>query len=155
MKLYSFRMLETGLNLKVVALDRDPVAHQAALQMASHHPSNVFPVLGKFSDFPKLLDNLGMQKGSIDGMLFDFGCSSMQMDDANRGFSISKDGPLDMRMNCSPSNNEPTAAEILAHVEEEDLAKAIKVGLPCISFQRLLSAWILSFKKLLPATLKS
>jgi 16S rRNA C1402 N4-methylase RsmH len=120
-------MLDICSDIKVVALDRDPVAHQSALQMASHHPLNILPVLGKFSDLPKLLDNLGMQRGSIDGMLFDFGCSSMQMDDANRGFSISKDGPLDMRMNCSPANNEPTAAETLAHIEEEDLVKTIKV----------------------------
>lgn len=122
-------MLEISSDIKVIALDRDPVAHQAALQMASHHPLNIFPVLGKFSDLPKLLDNLDIKRGSVDGMLFDFGCSSMQMDDANRGFSISKDGPLDMRMDCSPTNNEPTAAETLAHIEEEDLARTLKVSL--------------------------
>lgn len=121
-------MLEVSPEIKIVALDRDPVAHQAAQQLASHHPLNVFPVLGKFSEMPKLLDNIGIQRGSVDGMLFDFGCSSMQMDDATRGFSISKDGPLDMRMNCSPNNNEPTAAETLAHIDEDDLARTIKVS---------------------------
>jgi len=114
----------------VIALDRDPLAHLYAQQLAEQYPQNVIPIHGKFSDLPKLLDAEGIKKKSVDGMLFDFGCSSMQMDHAHRGFSISKDGPLDMRMDSSPKNNEQTAAEILANIEEEDLAKTLKVRTP-------------------------
>lgn len=58
----------------------------------------VTPVLGRFSEMNEILPKIGIQKNSLDGILIDAGCSSMQMDSASRGFSISKDGPLDMRM---------------------------------------------------------
>lgn len=53
----------------------------------------VKPLLGRFSELGPLVE-----PGSVDAVLLDAGCSSMQMDQANRGFSLSKDGPLDMRM---------------------------------------------------------
>lgn len=58
----------------------------------------VTPLLGRFSELEVLLSNMNVQPGSIDAVLLDAGCSSMQMDQAERGFSLSKDGPLDMRM---------------------------------------------------------
>lgn len=56
------------------------------------------PVLGRFSELNNLLPALGLRPGGVDAALLDAGCSSMQMDSAERGFSLSKDGPLDMRM---------------------------------------------------------
>lgn len=58
----------------------------------------VKPLLGQFSELEVLLSNINVKPGSIDAVLLDAGCSSMQMDQAERGFSLSKDGPLDMRM---------------------------------------------------------
>lgn len=56
------------------------------------------PLLGRFSELEALLSNMNIKPGSIDAVLLDAGCSSMQMDEVERGFSLSKDGPLDMRM---------------------------------------------------------
>jgi 16S rRNA C1402 N4-methylase RsmH len=53
---------------------------------------------GKFSELSKLLSEHNVKENSIDGALIDCGVSSMQFDTADRGFSISQDGPLDMRM---------------------------------------------------------
>lgn len=67
----------------------------------SLHPffsGRVKPLLGRFSELEVLLSNMNIKPGSIDAVLLDAGCSSMQMDQAERGFCISKDGPLDMRM---------------------------------------------------------
>lgn len=58
----------------------------------------VKPLLGRFSELEVLLPQMNVKPGSIDAVLLDAGCSSMQMDQAERGFSLSKDGPLDMRM---------------------------------------------------------
>lgn len=55
-------------------------------------------MLGRFSELGALLSDLDVKPGSVDAVLLDAGCSSMQMDQAERGFSLSKDGPLDMRM---------------------------------------------------------
>lgn len=56
------------------------------------------PLLGRFSELEVLLSGLKVKPGSVDAVLLDAGCSSMQMDQAERGFSLSRDGPLDMRM---------------------------------------------------------
>ena len=61
-------------------------------------PGQIIPLNGRFSDLPHLLFNQGIQPGSVDAFLFDAGASSMQFDTKERGFSLAKDGPLDMRM---------------------------------------------------------
>ena len=58
----------------------------------------VIPLLGRFSQIHELLQPYGYGEDSLDGALFDVGASSMQFDDYTRGFSLSHDGPLDMRM---------------------------------------------------------
>ena len=59
------------------------------------------PLLGKFSDLDKVLQEKKFPLNSIDGALIDCGVSSMQFDTPERGFMVSKDGPLDMRMSSS------------------------------------------------------
>lgn len=64
----------------------------------SVRPGSLTALNGRFSDLPALLSERNIKPGHIDGVLMDTGASSMQFDQADRGFSISKDGPLDMRM---------------------------------------------------------
>lgn len=114
---------------KVIALDRDADAYQLACDLKrAHYPDRLFPLLGRFSELPTLLKTLPwpVSAGTVDGILFDFGCSSMQFDRAERGFAISKCGPLDMRMERH-RNDTPTVAEVLARIEEPDLARILKV----------------------------
>lgn len=95
---HSRLILEEASNIKLFCLDRDPTAYSYAEKLAKEYPNQVIPLIGKFSDLPALLLEHGVNQNSVDSILFDFGCSSMQFDEGDRGFSISKNGPLDMRM---------------------------------------------------------
>ncbi|XP_067643462.1 probable methyltransferase-like protein 15 homolog [Eurosta solidaginis] len=119
------KLLEQHNEIKVFALDRDPIAFEKARTISVEYPNKLIPLLGKFSDLPKLLKEHNVKKRSIDGILFDFGCSSMQFDEAERGFSISKNGPLDMRMDGK--SEQITAADVLARAEEADLVKILRI----------------------------
>lgn len=120
-------LLQYCPSLKIITLDRDPVAYDYATKLSAQYPNQITPLLGKFSELPALLSDLGIKQNSIDGILFDFGCSSMQFDIAERGFSVSRDGPLDMRMDGNRFPGNPTAADVLALAEEEDLVRIFKV----------------------------
>ncbi|XP_017777060.1 PREDICTED: probable methyltransferase-like protein 15 homolog [Nicrophorus vespilloides] len=122
---HSRQLLQTS-NVRLLALDRDPVAHNYAKELASEFPDRVTPLLGRFSELPKLLKNEGIGQNSLDGILFDFGCSSMQFDVGERGFAISKNGPLDMRMDGDRFPDMPKASDVLATATEEDIYKIIK-----------------------------
>ncbi|KAK9310012.1 hypothetical protein QLX08_000494 [Tetragonisca angustula] len=124
---HSKRILESSSDVKIFALDRDPIAHQHAQVLSEKYPGQIIPLLGRFSELPQLLCKYKVNVNSIDGFLFDFGCSSMQFDVAERGFSVSKNGPLDMRMDGFRCPQEPTAAEVLEQVTEHDLAKILKI----------------------------
>uniref|UniRef100_A0A8W7PTL7 12S rRNA N(4)-cytidine methyltransferase METTL15 n=2 Tax=gambiae species complex TaxID=44542 RepID=A0A8W7PTL7_ANOCL len=122
-------LLEAAPGSTVVALDRDPLAHRLACEMAAQFPGRIVPLLGRFSELPALLrtvEGLDRQR-HFDGVLFDFGCSSMQFDEAARGFSISHDGPLDMRMDRDRCPEQLSAAEVLARIQEPDLVRILKV----------------------------
>ncbi|XP_053597605.1 probable methyltransferase-like protein 15 homolog [Microplitis demolitor] len=123
---HSTRIIESAPNIKIFALDRDPVAHNYAKAMAEKYPGQIVPLLGRFSELPSLLKQHKVLPNSIDGFLFDFGCSSMQFDVAERGFSLSKNGPLDMRMDGFRCPDEPTAADVLERCTEIDLSRIIK-----------------------------
>lgn len=62
------------------------------------HSKQIRAMLGQFSQAEALLMKAGVQPETLDGVLLDLGCSSMQLDAPERGFSLRKDGPLDMRM---------------------------------------------------------
>ncbi len=98
----------------MVAFDRDPDA-----RVAPEFAGRVTLVRDNFSAMASRLDALGID--AVDGVLFDLGVSSMQFDRPERGFSLARDGPLDMRM----SADGPTAYDFLARSSESEIADAI------------------------------
>uniref|UniRef100_A0A1A9W5J5 Methyltransferase-like protein 15 homolog n=1 Tax=Glossina brevipalpis TaxID=37001 RepID=A0A1A9W5J5_9MUSC len=98
-------------------------------QVAKEYEGRLTPLLGRFSDLPCLLREQQVIRHSVDGVLFDFGCSSMQFDESKRGFSVVENGPLDMRMDCvhGMNNDQVTAADVLARVKVEDLVKILRI----------------------------
>jgi len=109
------KMLEAGA--KVYGIDRDPEALAYAGRRLQRFGDKFVPVKGNFADVRTLLEQNNVNK--VDGVLVDLGASSRQFDEADRGFSFSKEGPLDMRM----SDEGETAADIVNYWEEEDLAR--------------------------------
>ncbi|XP_023858809.2 12S rRNA N(4)-cytidine methyltransferase METTL15 [Salvelinus sp. IW2-2015] len=85
----------------------------------------VHPLLGRFSELGALLSRLRLQSGSVDAVLLDAGCSSMQMDCPERGFSLSKDGPLDMRMDAERYPDMPCAADVVNALDQQALASIL------------------------------
>lgn len=111
---YTRAILEEGAD--VIAIDRDPTAIQTANALAEEVGAKLTPVAGRFGDMGQLLAD---RAGTIDGIVLDIGVSSMQIDEASRGFSFQKDGPLDMRM----GNHGPTAADVVNSLSVGDLAR--------------------------------
>jgi 16S rRNA (cytosine1402-N4)-methyltransferase len=100
----------------VLALDQDPEAIAHTRDQVAHLGSRVTLRQANFRDADKVLDELGIAK--IGGALLDLGVSSRQLENANRGFSIMRNGPLDMRMNPWSAK---TAAQIVNGYSEEEL----------------------------------
>ncbi|RMB97864.1 hypothetical protein DUI87_25342 [Hirundo rustica rustica] len=84
------------------------------------------PLLGQFSQSESLLISSGVQPGTLDGILLDAGCSSMQFDTPERGFSLQKDGPLDMRMDSDRYPDMPTAADVVNALDQQALASILR-----------------------------
>ena len=105
---------------RVVALDRDPQAIAAGQDLA-HSDARLSLVHAAFSDYGAVLDRLGL--GRVQGMLFDLGVSSPQLDDAQRGFSFRGDAPLDMRMDTTRGM---TAAQFLAQASVDEITKVLR-----------------------------
>jgi len=102
----------------VYGIDRDPEAREYAQQRLSQYSDKFHAVDGNYAEVGALLAENGVNK--VDGILVDIGVSSRQFDAAERGFSFSKEGPLDMRMGPSCLT---TAEQIINTWSEQDLAK--------------------------------
>ena len=108
---YARGLLEAGAHT-VIGVDRDPSAFVLATRWAGAYGDRLRLVEGTFSN----LDLLAGQQ--LDGVVLDLGVSSMQLDQATRGFSFAKDGPLDMRM----AADGPTAADLINTASEDHIA---------------------------------
>ncbi|MGB0671685.1 MAG: 16S rRNA (cytosine(1402)-N(4))-methyltransferase RsmH, partial [Rhodospirillales bacterium] len=102
--------------VRVFGVDRDPYVQARAAEVEAAHPGRFTFLAGRFGDLRDLLASAGVT--GVDGIAFDFGVSSMQLDGAERGFSFKQDGPLDMRMGADG----PTAADLVNSLPEAELA---------------------------------
>lgn len=106
---------------RLVGLDRDPAALARAARRLAASSERITLVHAVYDAIPDVLARLGLAR--VQGVLFDLGVSSMQLDDAARGFAYAKDAPLDMRMDPSGGI---TAAEILNTYPAEALARILR-----------------------------
>ncbi|XP_042330406.1 12S rRNA N4-methylcytidine (m4C) methyltransferase [Sceloporus undulatus] len=120
-------LMQKATDIKIYALDRDPTAYELARQLSDSFPQQIQPLLGQFSELETLLTSVGVQPGSLDGVLLDAGCSSMQLDTPERGFSLRKDGPLDMRMDGGRYPDMPTAADVVNALDQQALASILRM----------------------------
>ncbi len=117
---YSKTILEKfNVNL-LLAIDRDPISKIFAKEIKSKF-SNFILINDKFSKIDEIVNNTKFKDKKFDIILFDIGTSSNQIDNAQRGFSFNKSGPLDMRMGASDKN----AYDIINNYEEKNLADII------------------------------
>lgn len=112
---YSRALLDAGAS--VIAIDRDPNVRPHADALTADFPGRFTFVPGTFS----MLDTLAEGQGPVDGVVLDIGVSSMQLDEAERGFSFMREGPLDMRMAAEGTS----AADLVNDLEEDELANLL------------------------------
>lgn len=110
-------LLAANPALRLIGIDRDPVAHKRAQRRLADFGERVLYLQGEFGDATELLRSVGVEK--VEGVLADLGVSSLQLDTPERGFSFRFEGPLDMRMGDSGT----TAAEIVNGYGEADLVR--------------------------------
>ena len=117
---HSFEIVKRLTTGRLIGVDRDPAALEAAAKRLAPYMNHVTMVHSNFCELDRILDDLGIE--AVDGMLFDLGVSSPQLDDAQRGFSYMADAPLDMRMNREDAL---TAFEIVNTWPKEELRRIL------------------------------
>jgi 16S rRNA (cytosine1402-N4)-methyltransferase len=105
----------------MIGIDRDRSAIAGGLDLVDRSGGRLTLVEDRFSNLAGICAGQGL--ASVDGVVLDVGVSSMQLDEAGRGFSFRLDGPLDMRM----GHDGPTAADVIAKASEADLANIIYI----------------------------
>jgi len=114
-------LLERYPNLLVVGIDRDTEAIKIASNRLAKFGARFTFLHAVFDQMPEVLSELGIK--GVDGILFDLGVSSLQLDHVDRGFSYSNSAPLDMRMDKSSGL---TARDVLENYSKEDLVKILR-----------------------------
>jgi 16S rRNA (cytosine1402-N4)-methyltransferase len=117
---YSSAILEIP-QTRVIGIDRDRSAIAGGFDLVDRSGGRLMLIEGRFSDLAEICTGHGVQ--AVDGVVMDVGVSSMQLDQAERGFSFRLGGPLDMRM----GHDGPTAADVIAKASEADLANIIYI----------------------------
>ncbi len=117
---HTVALLEAEPKARIVALDRDPAAVAAATEWLVPVADRVVLVRSAFSGLRERLDELGIDR--VDGVVADLGVSSPQLDDAERGMSFRREGPIDMRMD---TEGDQTALDMLGDLSDDELANVI------------------------------
>ena len=117
---YSRAILDTE-GTRVIGIDRDRSAISGGFDLVDRSAGRLTLVEDRFSHLAAICAAQG--DSAVDGVVMDVGVSSMQLDEAGRGFSFRLDGPLDMRM----GDDGPTAADVIARASETDLANIIYI----------------------------
>ncbi len=112
---------QLGSEGRLIAIDRDPQAIASAPSFLTDDPRFEL-VRGEIAQLERIIGERDLI-GKVDGLLFDLGVSSPQLDEADRGFSFMRDGPLDMRMD---PDSGPSASEWLAAVDERELKHVLR-----------------------------
>jgi 16S rRNA (cytosine1402-N4)-methyltransferase len=118
---HSAALLAEHPRLTLVGLDRDPEALEMARRRLAAHADRIHLVHAVYDRIADVLGELGLPR--VDGVLFDLGVSSLQLDAEERGFSYSRDADLDMRMDPTAG---PTAAEVLNSYPVPELARVLR-----------------------------
>jgi 16S rRNA (cytosine1402-N4)-methyltransferase len=118
---HSEAILEAFDDAHVIGIDRDREALRFATQRLARFNARFRAVHSDFRDIARVVEEAGVT--AISGVLVDLGVSSLQFDAGERGFSFRQDAPLDMRMDGE--GDEETAADLLAHLSEEEIARVI------------------------------
>jgi 16S rRNA (cytosine1402-N4)-methyltransferase len=113
------RAILAAANCHVIGIDRDQSAIAGGFDLVSGSEGRLVLVEDRFSNLEGVARSCGYD--AVDGVVLDVGVSSMQLDEAARGFSFRLDGPLDMRM----GGDGPTAADVIARASDRDLARII------------------------------
>jgi 16S rRNA (cytosine1402-N4)-methyltransferase len=106
---------------RVIGIDRDPAALELARERLAPYGDRFRAVHAVYDEIPDVLEQLGM--ATVDGVLFDLGVSSMQLDVRERGFAYAVDAPLDMRMDDSTGQ---TAADVLNTYSAAELTRVLR-----------------------------
>ena len=118
---HSKAILEKFPQVKIVGLDRDQSAMKIAKENLQEFAERITIIHAVYDELPSVLDSLGFKK--VDGILFDLGVSSLQLDEAERGFSYSQLAPLDMRMDQS---DPLSAAVVLNTYTKGELVRVLR-----------------------------
>lgn len=113
-------ILERYPGVRLIAIDRDPEALERSSRRLARFGERVTFVRGRHETLIEILKQSGV--AAVSGLLADLGVSSMQLDDASRGFSFRFDAPLDMRMGAEG----PTAGDLVNTLEQDELAKILR-----------------------------